>query len=106
MRRTMLVVSGTALLMGLLIGPANAASTPGSCPIPFNGPVTFDQILETPQIQAALRDGVYDEAHVRLRFDAVDNNGDAMVCWKSIGNGNQFISLYAGDYVDNNAAPK
>ena len=100
------MVCGAALLMGLLTGPANAASAPGSCPVAFNGPATVEEILETPEIQAALADGVYDEAHVQLGFAAVDKNGDGLACWMSVGNGNQFRSMYAGNYVDNNAAPK
>jgi hypothetical protein len=106
MHRTLLLVCGTTLLAGLLTGPVNAASRPGGCPPAFTGPVTLDELVQTPQIQAALTDGVYDEAHVRTVFAALDNNGDARVCWKSVGNGNQFSSIYAGDYVDNNAAPK
>lgn len=106
MRRTVLVGCGTALLMGLLTGPANAASIPGRCPVAFNGPVTFEEFLETPQVAAALAQGVYDEDHVRVAFDFVDKNGDGRACWKSVGNENQFRSLYAGNYVDNNAAPK
>jgi hypothetical protein len=106
MRKTLVLGCGTALLMGLLTTPANAASAPGSCPQGFEGPVTFEQLLMTPQIQRALADGVYDAAHVQLALNAFDNNGDAMACWKSVGNLNQFRSIYAGNYVDNNAAPK
>ncbi len=106
MRRTVLLVSGTALLMGLLTGPANAASAPGSCPIAFNGPATLADIMNADQVQAALRDKVYDAAHVQFVLDELDKNGDDLVCWKSTGNGNQFMSVYAGRYVDNNAAPK
>jgi hypothetical protein len=92
--------------VGLVTAPANAASDPGSCPVAFNGPATFEDILVTPQVAAALAAGVYDEAHVRTAFDFVDKNDDGLGCWKFIGNGNQFRSLYAGDYVDNNAVPK
>lgn len=106
MRGRMFIGCGTALLVGLLTAPANAASMPGSCPVAFAGPATFQEIMATPQVQAGLADGVYDEAHVRLRFEQVDKNGDAMVCWMAVGNDNQFRSLYAGNYVDNNAAPK
>ena len=49
---------------------------------------------------------MYDEAHVRILFAEVDKNGDGLTCWQSVGNDNQFRSLYAGNYVDNNAAPK
>ena len=104
--RSTVMLGCTALLLGLLTGPANAASAPGGCPMAFNGPVTFEEVLETPEVARALADGVYDEAHVRLRFDQVDNNGDGLACWMSVGNLNQFRSLYAGNYVDNNAAPK
>ena len=108
MRRTVLLVSGTALLMGLLTGPANAASMEmeGSCPTAYNGPVTFKQLLKTPEVARALYEEVYDEAHVQVRFAQVDHNGDELICWQSVGNLNQFRSLYAGNYVDNNAAPK
>jgi hypothetical protein len=107
MRRTVLTMAcGTALLMGLLTGPANAASAPGMCPVAYNGPVTYEEILLTPQVVAALDAGVYDASHVRAVFDILDKNGDALACWKSVGNENQFNSVYAGRYVDNNAAPK
>ncbi len=106
MIRTVVAACGTALVLGMLIGPADAASAPGSCPVAFHGPATFEDILLTPEVEAGLEAGVYDEAHVRLRFDQVDTNGDALVCWKSIGNDNQVRLLYAGNYVDNNAAPK
>jgi hypothetical protein len=106
MRRAVVLVGGAALAMGLLTGPANAASSPGSCPTPYNGPVTFEELLKTPEVENALRDEVYGEDHVRLVFDELDNNADQRVCWKSVGNGNQFRSIYAGNYVDNSAAPK
>jgi hypothetical protein len=106
MRRTMFAVCGMALLMGLLTSPASAASTPGSCPVPFTGPATVDDIIATDQVQRAFADNVYDEDHVRIVFAVVDKNGDGYACWKSVGNENQFGSLYAGNYHDNNAAPK
>ena len=106
MRRTVVLVSGTALLMGLLTGPANAASAPGSCPTGFNGPATFQYVLALPQIQAALDLPLYDEAHAWAVFDGGNHNGDSFMCWKLTGNGNQLHSMYAVNLVDNNAAPK
>jgi hypothetical protein len=106
MRRTVLLVSGTALLMGLLTGPANAASAPGSCPLAFEGPATYTDILALQQIQDALSIGLYDEAHAWSVFDGGDHNRDSLMCWKSTGNGDQLRSMYAVNMVDNNAAPK
>jgi hypothetical protein len=106
MRRTLLLGCGTVLLMGLLTGPANAASAPGSCPTGFNGPATFTQVRDLPQIQAALAIGLYDETHARAVFDGGNHNGDSLMCWKSTGNGDQLRSMYAVNLVDNNAAPK
>ncbi|MFC6237571.1 hypothetical protein [Longivirga aurantiaca] len=106
MRRTMFVVCGTALLMGLLTSPVSASSAPGSCSPPYGEPATFADIMATPEVQAGLADGIYDVAHVQLRWDQVNKNGDEFVCVKSVGNDNQFMSVYAGKYVDNNAAPK
>ena len=103
MRRTVLLVSGTALLIGLLTGPANATSAPGSCPTGFNGPATFEDILKLPPVQAALDAHVYDKAHAEAAFDLTNKNGDLAVCWMWTGS---YKSMYAPLMADNNAAPK
>lgn len=102
MRKTTVLACGAALIMGLLTGPANAASAPGSCPPAFEGPDTFATILALPQVQAGLAE-YYDEDHARAVFNAADKNGDLTVCWMSTGS---WKSMYAVNMVDNNAAPK
>lgn len=103
MRKTTVLGCGAALIMGLLAGPANAASAPGSCPPAFEGPDTLAEILALPQVQAGLNAGLYDEAHARAVFNAADKNGDLATCWMSTGS---WKSMYAVNMVDNNAAPK
>lgn len=107
MRKSVSVVCGTTLLMGLLAGPAQAASAPGSCPAGFEGPATAVELLATPEIERAIADNVYDADHVAAAVAIGDKNGDGKVCWKSVGQDNtHFMVYYAGRYVDNNAAPK
>ena len=105
MRKTVFVACGTTLLLGLLVGPANA--TPAAktgCPNGYE-PATYEQLLTTPEVIAAARDGVYFADHVEDVFTALDQNRDGLVCYKSVANdGNtQFMVYYAGRYVENHA---
>ena len=93
MRRTLVLGCGTALLMGLLTGPANAASAPGSCPAAFQGPATFAEFIDLPQIEAGLAAGLYTLAQAEVGFDQADHNGDSRICWISTGNGDQLRSM-------------
>ena len=108
MRKTAFVVGGTALLMGLLTGTANATpATNSGCPMGYE-PVTLGQLLETPEVEAAIADGFYLESHIPEAFNAGNKNGDEFICYKPVANDDNmhFMVYYAGRYTDNNAGPK
>ena len=105
MSRSAFMVCGTALFVGLLTGTANATpATNGGCPMGYE-PATYEEILETPEVQAAFDDGFYDENHILEAFNAGDMNGDGLICWKSVGTdeNTHIMVYYAGRYMDNHA---
>ncbi|MBK9741177.1 MAG: hypothetical protein IPO93_17190 [Actinobacteria bacterium] len=108
MRKTVFVVGGTALLMGLLTGTASATPAANSgCPTAYE-PVTLAELLVTPEVLAAFEDHVYDADHIVTAFNAANQNGDDLVCYKSVANDDNthFMVYYAGRYMDNHAGPK
>ena len=108
MRKTALMVCGTALLMGLLTGTANATPAENdSCPVGYE-PVTLKQLLKTPEVLAAFEDDAYPKGHITDAFNAGNTNGDELVCYKPVANDDNthFMVYYAGRYMDNNAGPK
>ena len=106
MRTTACMVCGTALLVGLLTGTANATPNEG-CPAGYE-PVTYGQLLKTPEVKAAFADDAYGKDHIAAAFNAGDQNGDALVCYKSVANDDNthYMVYYAGRYVDNHAGPE
>lgn len=108
MRKTVVMVCGTALSVGLLTGPANATPAEnGGCPTAY-APATLEEVLETPEVLAAIEDHFYDADHVEDAFTAGDRNGDGVMCWKSVANDDNTNPMvyYAGRYVDNHAGPE
>jgi hypothetical protein len=69
--------------------------------------VTLQQYVSLPQHQAAIADGVFDQAYLEALFATVNSNGDNYVCVKPVGGPSEnFKSLHYVNVVDNNAAPK
>jgi hypothetical protein len=108
MRKTVFVVGGTALLVGLLTGTANATPAANDgCPTAYE-PVTLAQLLVTPEVLAAFADEAYPESHIPEAFNAGDQNRDGLICYKSVAtdDNTHYMVYYAGRYTDNNAGPK
>lgn len=109
MRKTAFMVCGTALLMGLLTGTANATPATDGCPMGFE-PATLAQLKDSKEVQAAVHavPPVYGYDHVEEVFSMLDQNSDGLVCYKPVANeGNtHFMVYYAGRYVENHAGPK
>jgi hypothetical protein len=56
-----------------------------ACPPGFDlGGLTLEQALQLPNVQAGLAAGVYDEEFVAEVQDAVDANGDGLICFQTI----------------------
>ena len=108
MRKTVFVVCGTALFLGMLTGTANATPAENDgCPMGYQ-PVTLEELLQTPEVQNAFRDEIYPESHIVGAFGAGDKNLDGLICYKPVANDDNthFMVYYAGRYVDNHAGPK
>lgn len=108
MRKTVLMVCGTAVFVGLLTGTANATPAENDgCPFGFQS-VTFEQLEATQEVQAAYADGIYGRDHIETAFAAGNKNGDEFVCYKPVANEDNVhvMVYYAGRYMDNNAGPK
>jgi hypothetical protein len=107
MRTTAVLLCGTALLMGLLTGTANATPTTDGCPSGYE-PATYGDLLLTPEVIAADRDNVYHADHVADVVRMLDQNNDGLVCYKPVADdeNTHYMVYYAGRYVDNHAGPE
>jgi len=77
-----------ALALVVLATPqvARAGGKPRiACPPGFDlGGLTLQQHLQLPNVQAGLAAGIYDQAFVAQAQDAVDANGDGVICFQTI----------------------
>jgi len=77
-------VLGLALLAIPLTALAGGKPTIG-CPPSFDlGGLTLDQVLELPKVQVGIEAGFYDEESVADAQDAVDANGDGVICFQTV----------------------
>ena len=78
-----------------------AAGGGGNCGTGWGSPVNLTQFLALPGTAAGITAGRYSEAQAIAFFNAIDKNGDALVCAKGlpVGNGNGAIRLQFGDNV-------
>jgi hypothetical protein len=106
----------TALALGALLmvaapNAAQAASKPAyGCSPGFNlGALTAEQILRLPRSQAAMADGIVDEAGIRAAVAGVDKNGNGRIC-VSLSNGlvtnNRPGGVYFYNLVDDNSSKR
>ena len=108
-RKIAIALIAGALLAVAVPGAAQAAGKPSNgCAPGFNlGALTADQILQLPRSQAAMRDGVVDEAGIRAGVAGVDKNGTGRVC-VSLSHGLVTNSRPGGQYfynlVDDNSS--
>jgi hypothetical protein len=105
----LVLVAGAVLFSGT---QAEARGKPSyGCSPGFDlGALTLEQGLELPRIEAGLAAGVYDEAALESKFNAVDHNGDGLICFQDFfaiaGERPNPASLLQFNYnvVDNNAS--
>jgi hypothetical protein len=107
--RLLALASAGALGVSLLVAsPVGAGGKAGfGCPPAFDiGPVTLTQTLELPRIQAGLAAGAFTAADIESLFDAIDHNGDGILCLQDLGalNGGASQWQYFYNGVDNNAS--
>jgi hypothetical protein len=72
-KRASAVATMVLLLSGISLGPADARPPARSCPPPFDGPLTFEQVL----VKYPPPPGFPDPISLLARFD---RNGDRNVC--------------------------
>lgn len=84
--RRVIVFLALALAVLALPQVARAGSKPRmACPPGFDlGGLTLEQALQLPNVQAGLAAGIYDEEFVAEVQDAVDANGDGVICFQTI----------------------
>jgi hypothetical protein len=103
---------GFALVVGVvaaaLPGQAAAAKPGYGCAPGMNlGAYTFGEYLQFPRTQAAINDGLIEEAGILAGLMHYDQNGDQTVCVQlSLGKqvNNQPFGQYLYNVVDNNAS--
>jgi hypothetical protein len=88
--------------------PVGAGGQAGfGCPPSFKiGEVTLEQTLGLPRIQAGLAAGAFTASDIESLFNAIDHNGDGMLCLQDLGALNGGVSRWQYFYngVDNNAS--
>ena len=96
---------GAGLLMASPVGAGGEAGF-GCAPGFDLGETTLEEGLGLPRIEAALAAGVVTESDLVAQFDAIDHNGDDLVCFKDVGALNGGVSNWQFFYnaVDNNAS--
>jgi hypothetical protein len=72
-KRASAVATMVLLLFGMSLGPADAGPPTRSCPKPFDGPLTFEQVVA----KYPPPPGIPDPIALLARFD---RNGDRNVC--------------------------
>jgi hypothetical protein len=101
-----------ALVLGLVTfggsSVASGAKPSNGCGPGFDlGPVSFEEYLELPRTQAAIEDGLVDEAGVEAFLTGLDRNGNGVVCVQ-LPHGYEVGQLPGGAYfynlADDNAA--
>jgi hypothetical protein len=81
-----MVLAMTCVPLVAVVGTAGAAKPARTCPPPFLGPLTFQQVVDEfppppglpPEVIAAI-------------LDSIDKNDDGNLCAKGIANGENFI---------------
>jgi hypothetical protein len=81
-----IVLLALAFVMWVIPQVASAGGKPRSvCPTGFDlGGLTLTQVLQLPKVQAGLAADFYDEESVAEVQDAVDANGDGVICFQTI----------------------
>jgi hypothetical protein len=95
-------VLGAGLVMASSVGAGGKADF--GCASGFDiGPVTFEESLELPRIEAGLTAGAFTASDIEALFDAIDHNGDGVLCFKDVGALNDGASHWQYFYngVDN-----
>jgi hypothetical protein len=98
------------LVVALLVGTVVAAAAPGAataakpsygCAPGFNlGALTFEQYLQLPRTQAAINDGLIDEASILAGLAHYDKNGNETVCVQ-LNHGFEISNRPFGQYLYN-----
>jgi hypothetical protein len=103
-----LLVAVVGVVALVLPGRASAAKPGYGCAPGMNlGAYTFDEYVQLPRTQAAINDGLIDEAGIVAGLMHYDQNGDQTVCVQlSLGKqvNNQPFGEYLYNVVDNNAS--
>ena len=106
--RKIYLIPAVAILAVLLVPQGASAGKPANvCPPGFDiGAVTLTEAIALPNTQRALTDGFATLEGVIGGFDALDRNGDGLVCFKSFPTNASPSSLlqYFYNGVDNNAS--
>jgi hypothetical protein len=97
-----------ALAAATAPGAASASKPSYGCAPGFNlGAYTFEQYLQLPRTQAAINDGLIDEAGILAGLAHYDQNANEVVCVQlSLGKqlNNQPFGEYLYNVVDDNAS--
>jgi hypothetical protein len=106
--RTLLAALAAICISLIAASPVEAGGQAGfGCPPSFDvGEVTLEQTLGLPRIQAGLAAGAFTATDIEFLFNAIDHNGDGILCLQDLGALNGGVSRWQYFYngVDNNAS--